>query len=81
VSLIRFGSIDRIARVHTTRFCVRLGIAALAAVALLWLAPDTANATKIERLTTPGGIEVWLVRDPTLVERIAITAKAKELKR
>jgi zinc protease len=57
VSLIRFGSIDRIAR---------WGMFALAATALLWLAPVAAHATKIERLTTPGGIEVWLVRDPTV---------------
>lgn len=51
------SSIDRIAR---------WGISALAAVALLWLAPNSAGATKIERLITPAGIEVWLVRDPTV---------------
>ena len=51
------SSIDRIAR---------WGISALAAFALLWLAPNNADATKIERLITPAGIEVWLVRDPTV---------------
>jgi len=56
VSLIRF-SIDRIAGWSTL---------ALAATAFLWLAPVDAHATKIERVITPGGIEVWLVRDPTV---------------
>jgi zinc protease len=33
----------------------------------MWLAPGAADAAaKIERLTTPGGIEVWVVRDPTV---------------
>src|SRR5262249_12229582 len=36
------------------------------AAVLLWLGPVAENATKIERLITPGGIEVWLVRDPTV---------------
>jgi zinc protease len=52
VSLIRFFSLAR--------------ISALVATALFWLLPVAANATKIERMTTPGGIEVWLVRDPTV---------------
>jgi zinc protease len=57
VNQIQLASIDRIAH---------WGISALAAVALSWLAPAAASATKIERLTTPAGIEVWLVRDPTV---------------
>jgi zinc protease len=66
VSLMHTFSIDRIARFDIASFCIRLGMSALAAVALLWLAPSAADATKIERLITPGGIEVWLVRDPTV---------------
>jgi zinc protease len=38
----------------------------LAAAALSCLAPAVADATNIERVVTPGGIEVWLVRDPTV---------------
>jgi len=30
------------------------------------LAPELASATKIESIKTPAGIEVWLVRDPTV---------------
>ena len=40
--------------------------AALAAAALVAFATAPAQATKIERLTTAGGIEIWLVRDPTV---------------
>ena len=57
MNLIRPRSIIRLAS---------WSISALLAAALLWLAPVAANATKIERLITPGGIEVWLVRDPTV---------------
>ena len=39
------------------------GLLALIAVAL---APQLASATKIESIRTPAGIEVWLVRDPTV---------------
>lgn len=42
---------------------LRCGVPALVAVAL---ASHSAAATKIERLQTPAGIEVWLVRDPTV---------------
>jgi zinc protease len=38
----------------------------LAAAALSVFAPASADATNIERVVTPGGIEVWLVRDPTV---------------
>src|SRR5690242_10117319 len=40
-----------------------LGALALIVVAL---APQLASATKIESIRTPAGIEVWLVRDPTV---------------
>jgi hypothetical protein len=40
-----------------------LGALALIVVAL---APQLASATKIESIKTPAGIEVWLVRDPTV---------------
>jgi zinc protease len=39
------------------------GVLALVATAL---APQHAAATKIESIRTPAGIEVWLVRDPTV---------------
>ncbi len=38
----------------------------LIASAFFWLAPFAAQAMKIERVVSPGGIEAWLVRDPTL---------------
>src|SRR5262245_29564939 len=40
-----------------------LGLLALIAATL---APQLASATKIESIKTPGGIEIWLVRDPTV---------------
>jgi zinc protease len=40
-----------------------LGLLALIAATL---APQLASATKIESIKTPAGIEVWLVRDPTV---------------
>jgi len=39
---------------------------ALAAGALISLAPVVAQAMSIERVISPGGIEVWLVRDPAV---------------
>jgi zinc protease len=39
---------------------------AFVSAALVVLAPVAADATNIERVVTPGGIEVWLVRDPTV---------------
>ena len=39
---------------------------ALVSAVLVVLAPVAADATNIERVVTPGGIEVWLVRDPTV---------------
>ena len=39
---------------------------ALVSATLAVLAPAAADATNIERVVTPGGIEVWLVRDPTV---------------
>src|SRR5437016_1100808 len=44
----------------------RLGLVALIAAALVALAAQPAHATNIERLITPGGIEVWMVRDATV---------------
>ena len=39
---------------------------ALVSATLAVLTPAAADATNIERVVTPGGIEVWLVRDPTV---------------
>ncbi|MEA2938787.1 MAG: zinc protease [Alphaproteobacteria bacterium] len=39
---------------------------AFCALALVATAPLSARATQIERLVTPGGIEVWVVRDATV---------------
>jgi zinc protease len=44
----------------------RRGILALVAAALVALFAPTAQATKIERVLSPGGIEIWLVRDATV---------------
>jgi zinc protease len=44
---------------------MRPGAIALIAVALIALAVP-AQATKIERIVSPGGIEIWLVRDSTV---------------
>jgi zinc protease len=41
-------------------------LVALIASAFLWLTPLAAQAMKIERVVSPGGIEAWLVRDPAL---------------
>ena len=41
-------------------------VIALAAGALISLAPAAAQAMSIERVISPGGIEVWLVRDPAV---------------
>ena len=45
---------------------LRAIVPALVSAALVVLAPAAADATNIERVVTPGGIEVWLVRDPTV---------------
>src|SRR5205085_2751495 len=42
------------------------GMLALAAAAFLALFAPAAQATKIERVMSPGGIEIWLVRDATV---------------
>ena len=39
---------------------------AFAGAALLALTAAPASATKIEQVTSPGGIEIWLVRDPSV---------------
>jgi len=44
----------------------RLAALAIMAVALMAPAAPPAHATNIERLVTPGGIEVWMVRDATV---------------
>ena len=41
---------------------IRLGIGAIV-LALSPVRIDPAQATKIERVVSPGGIEAWLVRD------------------
>jgi zinc protease len=50
------------------QFVRRAGLAAIALTAATVVAgvASPAHATKIERLSTPGGIEVWLVRDATV---------------
>ena len=48
------------------RHLSRWSAPALLTAAFLSLTPVAASATKIERVVTPGGIEVWLVRDPTV---------------
>jgi len=53
----------------STRLIQRAGrIAATALTAAIFVAGAAAGAqaTNIERLTTPGGIEVWVVRDSTV---------------
>jgi zinc protease len=42
----------------------RVAAAAFLAATLLALAAPSANATKIERIVSPGGIEAWVVREP-----------------
>jgi zinc protease len=42
----------------------RLARAAFLAAALLMLADASANATQIERVVSPGGIEAWVVHEP-----------------
>jgi zinc protease len=42
----------------------RVAAAAFLAAALTALAVPSANATKIERIVSPGGIEAWVVREP-----------------
>ena len=45
----------------------RLRVAAAAALcALSFLCASAAQATKIERVVSPGGIEAWLVRETSL---------------
>jgi len=44
----------------------RASLLGLLALIVLALAPQLASATKIESIRTPAGIEVWLVRDPTV---------------
>jgi zinc protease len=43
----------------------RLAGVALVAAALLLLAHPSANATQIERVVSPGGIEAWVVHEPS----------------
>jgi zinc protease len=43
----------------------RLAGVALLAATLLGLANSSADATKIERVISPGGIEAWVVREPS----------------
>ena len=44
----------------------RASLSGLLALIAATLAPQLASATKIESIRTPAGIEVWLVRDPTV---------------
>ena len=37
-----------------------------AAAAAIGLAASTADATEIERVVSPGGIEAWLVHEPSI---------------
>jgi zinc protease len=45
---------------------VSSALAAAAAGALLLFAPPASAMTKIERVVSPGGIEAWLVREPSV---------------
>jgi zinc protease len=45
---------------------VSCALAAAAAGALLLFAPPASAMTKIERVVSPGGIEAWLVREPSV---------------
>ncbi|HWV52839.1 pitrilysin family protein [Pseudorhodoplanes sp.] len=45
---------------------VSYGFAAAAAGAFLFFAPAAQAMTKIERVVSPGGIEAWLVREPSV---------------
>ena len=47
-------------------FSRRAAMLSLAAVGFLALAGQPAQATKIERVVSPGGIEAWLVREPAV---------------
>jgi zinc protease len=44
---------------------LRLAGATFLAAALLTLAPTAADATQIERVVSPGGIEAWVVHEPS----------------
>jgi zinc protease len=45
---------------------VSYGFASAAAAAFLMFAPPAQAMTKIERVVSPGGIEAWLVREPSV---------------
>ncbi len=45
---------------------VASGLAAAATAAVLLFAPPAQAMTKIERVVSPGGIEAWLVREPSV---------------
>src|SRR5262249_32475225 len=47
--------------------------AALLAAALTALAAPSAHATKIERVVSPGGIEAWVVREPSPMIAVEIS--------
>ena len=48
-------------------FFLRSGlVAALAIAVFAAMTPRAAHATKIERVISPGGIEAWLVREPSV---------------
>ena len=44
----------------------KLGLAGAALAAALFAAPAAQAMTKIERVVSPGGIEAWLVREPSV---------------
>jgi len=49
------------------RLCLRRAIlGALVVMGALAVFPPSASATKIERIVSPGGIEAWLVQDPSV---------------
>jgi zinc protease len=55
-------------------------LAAAAAAALLTLAAAPAHATQIERVVSPGGIEAWVVREPSplIAVEFAFTGGAEQ---
>jgi zinc protease len=63
------------------RIAARLAATALLAAALVGSAAPSTNATNIERVTSPGGIEVWVVRDaavPLIAVDFAFTGGANQ---
>ena len=59
----------------------RLTGVALLAATLLGLANSPADATKIERVVSPGGIEAWVVREPSPLIAVEFAFEGGTLRR